>query len=183
MRQMGEPVGPRSSAAATLLFWLMALLGGASLAAALILPPWMEYRVTRTAYADSLRRVEELEARLTAVNKQIEHIQHDPAYNERLARKEFGIQEPGVETIRLNVPPPEPASQPGGTPDSAVGNPVERLALVVDEAARRNPLVAAYVLDETRPTVMALSALLLVSAILLLNRGIFLARGGRNAAG
>ncbi|MEP0846533.1 MAG: hypothetical protein HRF50_06875 [Phycisphaerae bacterium] len=180
---MSEPNGYKSSAAATLLFWLMALLGGASLAAALILPPWMEYRVTRNAYADALRRVEDLEARLTAVNKQIEHIQHDPAYNERLARKEFGIQEPGIETIRLSVPPPEPASQPGGEPAGVEGDPVERLAQVVDEAARRNPLVAAYVLDETRPTVLALSALLLVSAILLLNRGIFLARGGRSAGG
>lgn len=147
----------------TLLFWLMATVGGGCLAACLVLPAWLEYRVARLAYAAAEQRVAQLERRLTAVGKQIEHIQKDPAYNERLARREFGIQQPGVATIHLDLPPREPSPPVPAEP----GDLLERLAARVDEAARRNPLVAAFVLDETRPAVMGLSGGLLLTALLL----------------
>ncbi len=153
--------GPLSA----LLFWTLLLSGGGCLAAALILPPWLEFRVTRQACDDAAARVAELELRLTAIHRQIEHIERDPAYNERLARGEFGIQPQGVETIRIDLPPP--ATQLATTPPEDESDPIEKLGALVDEAARRSPWVAAFVLKETRPIVLAMSGAAVLAAVLL----------------
>jgi hypothetical protein len=160
-------MGP-SSRGATLLFWLMFLAGGAALVACLVLPPWLEVRALRKAHALAQQRIAELEADLTRVSKQIEHLQSDPAYLERLARKEFGIETPGIEWVE---PPTRPMTQPAPTP---AGTPPERgqeLATALEHATHSSPFVAVFVLDETRPIVMVMAGVVMLMALVLLLRG------------
>ena len=161
----------RSGRGAALLFWLMALTGIAALAACLILPPWLEHQVALQLHAEARRHVAELEARLQVLEKHIAHLRNDPAYVERLAREEFGITAPGVQTILLDRSE-SAASHPAGDHTSAptVGPGEEQtpdLSTLVTEALECRPLVSVFVLDQTRPIVMAMSAALLLAAVLL----------------
>ncbi len=153
----------RSSRGTILLSWLMLLGGGASLFACLLLPPWLEYQAARRDHALRRQEVPDLEARVTRADKQIEHHHTDPAYIERLNRREFGIEPPGVELIRV-APRGSPATAP------AVGEPErrEQLDTTVERATRTNAFIAVFVLDATRPVVMAMSVVILVMALLLM---------------
>jgi hypothetical protein len=165
----------RSSRGATLLFWLMTLTGGGALAACLILPAWLEHQATLQLHAQAEDRIAELEARLQVLEKQIEHLRHDPAYVERLAREEFGLATPGVQTILLDRPDAL-GSQPAPTmveEETGSGDQEDRpeLSAVIGEMLERYPGTSVFVLDQTRPIVMVMSAVLLLAAILLLHRG------------
>jgi hypothetical protein len=161
----------RSSRGATLLFWLMALTGTATLAACLILPPWLEHQAALRAHADARRHVAELEARVQVLEKHIAHLRNDPAYVERLAHEEFGITTPGVQTILLDRS--EGAASDPASEDTSAGTvgPGEEqtpdVSALVTEALECRPLVSVFVLDQTRPIVMAMSAALLLAAFLL----------------
>ena len=158
----------RSNRGTTLLAWLMFLLGGMALFACLFLPPWRELRAQRHAYADAQRRIAELEDRLTRVTRQIEHLGSDPAYVERLARKEFGTETPGVEFKPVVI-----QQHAGSQPDPGTDTPPrDKLATSLERATYTSPFVSVFVLDETRPIVMAMSGvLMLVALVLLLRRG------------
>lgn len=154
----------RSSASSTLLFWIMFAGAGLCLAACLVLPAWLELRALRIAYAQAQANVQELEHRLTRFEKQIEHLKNDPAYVERLARKELGLDKPGVETIPL--PPPEEDSLVATSP------PVEEAPLesLIALAAKKTPWVSVFVSEETRGHVMLLAGATLLLSIVLLHR-------------
>lgn len=157
----------RNSPLAAVLFWVMFLAGGGALAACAILPVWLEHDSLRTLHAEAQRRVQELEQRLIAYDRQREHLEQDPAYIERLARKEFGIVTPGVETVQVEIAPVElhattlPASRPS--------DPALEIAERVRLAARENALVSIFVLEQARPLVMLLSAGLLLIAFVAFN--------------
>lgn len=157
----------RNSPFSAFLFWIMFLLGGGALAACLILPVWIEHASLRRLHAEMQRRVQDLEQRLLAYERQNEHLEKDPAYIERLARKEFGIVTPGVESVRVEIAPPDIslASQPTPAPS----DPADELADRVRVAARENALVSIFVLDQTRPLVMAFSGGLLLVALVSFN--------------
>lgn len=161
---------PGSNRGTTLFFWLMFLAGGTALFACLFLPAWLEVRALRQAHAAARQRIVQLENRLTRVTKQIEHLQNDPAYLERLARKEFGIETPGVELIWIETPK-NTTTPPASTPAPADSDRRDDLATVLEHATHTSPFVSVFVLDETRPVVMALSGVMMVVALVLLNRG------------
>jgi hypothetical protein len=157
----------RKDSAASLLAWFMLLAGGVSLFACVFLPPWLEVRALREEHAAARMRVDQLEVRLARATKQIEHMQNDPAYLERLAHKEFGIEPPGVEVIPVEIRESASASAPA---DPASEAPVEKLAVDLEQATHTSPLVSVFVLDQTRPIVMAMSGVLVIIALVLLNR-------------
>jgi hypothetical protein len=145
----------------------MLLLGGLSLAACLILPPWREMREMRLERDRAEQRIARLEQQLALVSKQIEHLRNDPAYLERLSRREFGEPTPGVEFTPVQVEPlPVGEGDPGSDAD-----PREEIAVAIESASHNNPFVSVFVLDETRPIVMIMSALMIVVALVLLLRG------------
>jgi len=162
----------------------MALTGVAALAACLILPPWLEHQAALQLHTEARQHVAELEARLQILEKQIAHLRDDPAYVERLAHEEFGITAPGVQTILLDRSE-SAASQAAGTdtrpatvaPDTRPATVVSSedespdLSTLVAEALERRPLVSVFVLEQTRPIVMAMSAALLLAAVLLSRTG------------
>jgi len=157
----------RSSVFAGIVGWLMLLAGGTALFACVFLPPWLEIRELRAERDAAREQVARLEEQLTRVTKQSEHFRSDPAYLERLARKEFGTVAPGVEIIPVE---PEleqlpPASASDGTASD------DELAAALEESTRTNPLVAVFVLDTTRPIVMAMSGVVVVMALVVLVRG------------
>jgi hypothetical protein len=47
----------------------------------------------------------------------------------------------------------------------------EPLAVALEQASHTNPFVAVFVLDQTRPIVMAMSGALMIMALVLLIRG------------
>ncbi len=156
----------RSNAGTTCLSWLMLLIGGVSLFACVFLPPWLELRALRQVHAAARRQIADLEVRLARTTRQIEHMQSDPAYLERLARKEFGIETPGVEIIPVETR----ENTTDQSASSSSSTPRVELATVLERAMRTNPLVSVFVLEQTRPIVMAMSGVLLIVALVLLNR-------------
>lgn len=158
---------PRAGAGTTFLSWLMLLAGGVSLFACLFLPPWLELRALRQEHATARIHVEQLEEQNRRADKQKEHHKSDPAYIERLNRREFGIEPSGVEVIPVETR--ETATSPA-PPDPNAETPAEELAAELERATETSPLVSIFVLDQTRPIVMAMSGVLLIVAVVLLAR-------------
>ncbi len=90
---------------AGLMFWILTLTGGALLAPCVILPAWVEYRAAQGQQAAAQERVAALEKENVRLARLIDHQLNDPAFNERQARIEFGLAEPGVEMV-LNLTNP-----------------------------------------------------------------------------
>lgn len=158
----------RSNPAITLLFWFMFALGGLSLALGLVLPPWNEFRLAREQLVAVEKRREVLVRDLTALDRRIDHLQHDPAYLERVVVREFGLESkeaPEGVSVRLT----EPTSQPLEIA-TAPQSPEQRAVAIIEEATQTHPFVRMYVLAETRPYVMGMSATLLAAAVILLGR-------------
>jgi hypothetical protein len=159
----------------TLLFWLVILLGTAALAPCLILPAWLE----RQAQLEYLHAHEEylaaLRYRLQATQKQIEHLNNDPAYLLRLAEQEFGggIAVPNVETILID---PGPAASGTTPPSAASADPnaprdeklLPELTAFLDQAVQRHPYAQIFVDSRTRPLLMGIGGVLLLTGIVLL---------------
>ena len=157
--------------ATILLAWLMFIMGGAALAVSLILPPWIEARELRREQVEARRRIGELEKQVKRVSRQIDHMQNDPAYLERIGREEFGIETPGVEVVPVAV-----AAAPEESPD-ATADPDGGFSASLERAAHENPLVSVFVLDQSRPVVLGMSGVLVAAAI------VMLASGGGTPAG
>lgn len=159
----------------TLLFWLTILLGTAALAPCLIMPAWLE----RQAQLEYLKAHEEylagLRYRLRTTQKQIEHLNNDPAYLLRLAEQEFGggIAVPNVETILID-PGPAVTSTPPPTITGADPNApreeklLPELAAILDQAMQRHPVAQIFVDARTRPLLMGIGGVLLLTGIVLL---------------
>src|SRR5580765_4801498 len=166
---------------AGLLFWTMALIGGAALAPCVILPAWIEYKAA-VAERENVDRLEhELKDRHVRLEKQIDHQLNDPAYNERQWRIELGQLTPGVETIKLEN---EPRTASAGSPaaagssgaqsvptalgDNATTRPVAdlvqpELAAFVDQTLDRYPLARLLINDTMRPLIMIFGAGMLLA--------------------
>lgn len=156
-----------------LLFWAMFLSGGGGLAACLLLPAYLEYRAALTEQEAVRQRAATLEYQRTARDAQIDHLKNDPSYAERLARRELGIETPGVRTIRIS-PPPASAGEvddaSAATSAAATAERSENWRRSLDDAIRRYPFLSLFVLKDTRRIVMALSAGVVLAALVLLNR-------------
>ncbi len=159
----------------TIMFWLMATLGGAALALCLVLPPWLEYQAQFERLKAADAQVVALDERLSTARKQIEHLREDPAYVLRVARQEFGqvIETPGTKTLAVDpgavastsAPPPVSTAVPP-EPDEVL----PELSFFLAQVVARYPQVGLFVSDQTRPAVMGLGAVLLISAVVLLGR-------------
>jgi hypothetical protein len=161
----------RANSGTTLLFWLMLFTGGAALFACLALPPWVELRGLREERDSARARIVELEEQLTRTGMQIEHLKNDPSYLERLAFTEFGIKPPNVEIIAIEARPAT-AAQPGPSPETKSNPPGgDDLAAALERATHTNPLVAVFVLEPSRPIVMAMSGVIMAIALVSLLRG------------
>lgn len=150
--------------ATRILVWLLMLTGGAALAGALLIPPWLELQALREVHAEAQERLRDLQDRVVRVERQIEHLRSDPAYVERIARDEIGFEPADVDTILIDIDPP-PASQPttlAATGDFAGGIP---LAAKVEVAAQSNPLVTMLVVEPHRSRVMIISGATLLAAL------------------
>jgi len=152
-----------------IMFWLMTLTGGGALAICLLLPAIIDYQNAKRTLADKTAVVTQLEYQNTAIEKQIAHSQNDPAYLERVARREFGLETPGVETVRITADVSTSAPSPDTQPASQPETPIEQRLAQIEQLARSNPAAAVFILPETRPIVMSLAGGLLLAAVVLLN--------------
>lgn len=156
----------RSNPLATTLFWLMFGLGGGCLVLSVYLPQWLAYRDLRHRHQTAVHRVADLESQLTMAAKQIEHMQNDPAYIARLAHRQLGVEEKNSQSIGVDALAP-PQSQASDLRDAGSAAHVEE---VVETAAHTHPVLSLFVLEQTRPIVMGMSAALVVAALALLNQ-------------
>lgn len=160
----------RGNPLATLLFWVMAPLGGICLAATAVLPAWLEYQALIEVRARAEERVAALRQRLEAQDRQIEHLQSDPAYIERIARSEFRIETPGVKSI-LSVPStPEEGEVPLEEANAAA--PLGTLAEVgatIERMIQRYPVLSVFVVNPVRYYMMGFSAVALLTSLIFLN--------------
>ncbi len=154
--------------AAALLFWLMMISGGTILAAAGLLPAWLEYDAARARHQAALAREHELELKQQIQTNQIEHLKHDSAYIDRLARSELGLSNPQVQTIVLLPPATDEIVRAPQTQPVAV----DELALTarVRQTLSEYPVLSPLLLGRFRPVLIALSAGLVLAALLLLSR-------------
>ncbi len=166
----------RPGALNTLMFWLLLLLGTAALAPCLILPAWLE----RQAQAECLRahqeRIALLERRLLTTQKQIEHLNKDPAYALRLAERDFGdsLTVPGARTVRVDPAPIPDGPQGDAVPSADAGEALDglpELAGFLERALRRYPETRLFVHHRTRPIIMATGGGLILAAIVLVAFG------------
>lgn len=158
----------QSNPAITLLFWFMFAIGGLSLALGLILPPWHEFRQAKEQLAAIEKRRARLTQDLVALERRIDHLQNDPAYLERVVVREFGLESkdaPEGISVRLT----EPSSQPIESP-AMPQTPEQRAVAILDQATQTHPLIRMFILADTRPYVMGMSATLLAAAVILLGR-------------
>lgn len=154
----------RSNPAATLLFWAMILVGGASLAASLWLPAWLELRQAQASERVRLELRDSLREHVTALDLRREHLENDPAYIDRLARREFGEDAAQRESITVEVIPPSPSAQPASQPTEPTW------ALALEQLAQTHPVVRMYIDPATRWKIQVLSVVLVLAAILFLAR-------------
>lgn len=149
------------------LFWCMMLTGGAGVAACLILPAWLEHRGALEVHRAALADYEKLAQRLRAIDLQIEHLRTDDAYLQRIVRREYGISPPGVVTLpgAEADPPVIPMEAPTPAPPRPL---LERLSSQVDALVQRYPLMSMFVLDQTRPLVLAISLGFMAGAMLVI---------------
>jgi hypothetical protein len=171
---------------AGLLFWAMALAGGLTLAPCLILPAWIEQRAALASYAAAEQRLAALERRLAANDRKIEHHQNDVGYIEREARRQFGIVTPGLEAVYLDpgIHDAHGAAVREADASLAALRAARQAELwpeasqFIEAALNEYPLARIFVLEQTRPVVMGMGAMLLLTAVLALGP----ARRGRAAA-
>ena len=142
----------------SLLFWFMVLAGGGSAGACLLLPALLDHYAVQVEYAGRERELGELIRANERLDAQIEHIQYDPAYNERLLRREFAVTTPGVRMI------------PVGDSSRVVDDSPPALTWIerIQRAESSDPRVAVFALDATRPYVMAMGTVTMLVGIALL---------------
>lgn len=170
-REPALPTALRSSTAfATFLFWIMAPLGGVCLAATVILPAWLEYLALVDVRVRASERVAALDERLAAADRQIEHLQNDPAYIERIARTEFRLETPGVQSILIEPGSLEGGDLPTNEPDAAPPlSPLVEVGATIEQTIQRYPALSIFVVNPTRYYMMGFSAFVLVTALVLLS--------------
>ncbi len=158
------------------LFWTLMIMALAGLAPCLILPAWMDYQESLRLRAVRLNNSERLSAEVAAQQKQIRHLHNDEAYRERILHEEVGLDPPGIETILVDRRR-RADEHAGSTPPSlrrfapSDDDRFPMLTTIATSALQRYPnWTHVFILDETRPLVMGMSGVLLVSAILLLGR-------------
>jgi len=166
---------PKKARGSSVLFWLMALAGGGTLAACLILPAWLDYQAALGAVASARQLIADRTALSERYQKQIDHLKHDPSYVERLALEEFGLATPGATAIPITSPDDSAAAPTAAVPYSEFRTPEddvlpEEVSEFLERTLVRYPLARVFVMERTRPAMMALGGLLLASAVLLLGR-------------
>ncbi len=158
------------------LYWTLMSMALAGLGPCLILPAWIDYQEALRLRAVRLNGSQRLAAEVAAQQKQITHLHNDEAYRERVLHEEVGIDPPGIETIlvdRLRGTDEHVGSAPPSlrrfTPSDDDRFPI--LTAVATSALEHYPnWTHVFILAETRPLVMGMSGVLLLSAILLLGR-------------
>jgi hypothetical protein len=162
---------------AALLCWVMALTSGAALALCLVLPPWIDYQAALAQREASQQRRAAIEQRLEAVRRQNEHLQNDPAYLIRLAREELGgaVQPPGAASVKISPSEQQAAldeQHAVPAPSGEAEDVLPELTVFLKQVLDRYPQAYLFVSEKTRPGIMAMSSALLLTAIVLLGRGV-----------
>jgi hypothetical protein len=134
----------------------MTILGGLTIAPAVVLPAYFEYRVAQAKLANQQATLAEVRATQDAVERQIQYFHHDPAYVERMWRYELGMTPPDVATETIDLPE-SPAV--AAAPRTEVQQPYALLS--------EYPLLRLFVIKGTRTLLLIFGAVMILSAILL----------------
>ena len=162
---------PASDGGAGLVFWLLIAMSVITFAPCMILPAWREYQTAELAERMSAQQLTAAATEIERLSEQLDAIHNDPAVVARLARRELEFKKPG-ETV-LPVPiknsPATDKSVTTSTSEPADWEPAQPPLPI----ARLTALLPRYNYDAffcespTRETILAMSAILFVSAFVI----------------
>ncbi len=154
---------------AAVLYWGMLLGGTATLVPCVVLPPWLEYQAQLRRRAAVQARLDTVENRIADMQKQIDHIENDPAYLFHLAEQEFGetYGQPDVETIPIATSTQPVIAEDDAEPEEE-SDPLPQLASFVEQTLREYPYTRLFASPNARPPLMAMGGGLILGAIVLL---------------
>jgi cell division protein FtsB len=159
----------RPAASAAFLYWLMIGLAFAVLAPAMIVPAWLEYRGALQTRALRQAQLAQLAERRAMLEKQLRHLQDDEAYVEQVARKELGIETPGVTTIYVQADAPRQRDAEPVYINPYAGDIFPWLSEVLDDLVTRRPHLIRPLLDpHARFVMICASVAMIVCTVLLL---------------
>ncbi len=159
---------PASDGGAGLVFWLLIAMSVITFAPCMILPAWREYQTAELAERMSAQQLTAVATELEQLRTQLDAIHNDPAVVARLARRELEFKKPGETVVPVPV-----AQSLTGEADNTISSdksknwkpaspplPVARLTALLPDYNYD----AIFCESPTRETILAMSAILFVSA-------------------
>ena len=176
-------------AGATVVFWVLVLMGLSTFAPCVLVPQWRQYQALCLAEQTAEHRLDLLRSRVEKERRLLEALRSDPAVVARLAQRDLGFRRPYEQVIRVAVPanPAEPPTMPvsprcsatlGGSPGCSAAScgwharpvqPPPMIARALSYLPNYN-YDRIFCEDDTRPILMGLSVALIVAAFGLFNR-------------
>jgi hypothetical protein len=154
----------RKSTSGGFVFWILILMGLATLTPCVVLPQWREYQALRLAEQAERHRLDEIQRVVDRERNLLEAMQSDPAVIARLAQRDLHFHRPGDKSVPVSVPLTARAPE-----DPFIASPVDPpMAL-----ARARSYMPDFDYDElfcdkrTRPIILVMSVGLIVTAVAL----------------
>ncbi len=89
---------------ATVVFWLLVLMGLATFTPCVLLPQWRQYQNLRSAEQTAQHRLDVLRTRVAQQERLLEALHSDPAVVARFAQRDLGFRRPLERVIPVSVP-------------------------------------------------------------------------------
>lgn len=87
------------------MFWVLFLMGTATLAPCLIVPHWQDYKAIKLAEQLERYALGQVHEQIAREERNLEALRTDPAVVARVAQRELAYSRPGEQVVRLAVAP------------------------------------------------------------------------------
>lgn len=169
----GESNIERPTQGGACLFWLLTLMGLATFAPCIILPPWRQYQALEMAAQIEQHHLDALQHQVDRERRLLDAIRSDPGVVARLAQRELRFRRVDSQAVHVSVPATRVEAEAPFVPEPP--RPPAVIARAVSVLPRFD-YDRVFCGDQTRPIVMGMSVALIGAAFALSGR---LAEGRR----